>query len=341
MLQCGQTGLDLIQCVSLPSSVNRGLFSALISDICSFRLTLHCKMFFRIGRLLESSQVPVRCYFSQKAKLNLFCTFLHRLEKRNIVCMAKNTIKPDSTDPISSEGMAVKRLSVEGNIAVGKSTFMKLLSSFFQEWELVTEPLRKWQHVQDSAPHGGMDNLLQMMYDDPSRWSYTFQTVSCMTRFKTQIEPLSKQLLSLREPVQVFERSIYSDRYVFAKCLFELGHFNSIEWTMYQEWHSFLTREFAERVHLNGIIYLQATPEICFERLKKRARKEEKTVQLDYLQKLHEQHENWLIKKTTNVHFEHVKNIPVLILDVNEDFENNPLASQRLATKIKNFLAVL
>ncbi|CAJ0953304.1 unnamed protein product [Ranitomeya imitator] len=169
-----------------------------------------------------------------------------------------------------------------------------------------------------------VDNLLQLLYDDPARWSYTFQTLSCMSRFRAQIEPPPEHLLKQREPVQIFERSVYSDRFVFAKALFELGHLNEIEWTLYQDWHSFLIEEFGKKAALDGIIYLRASPGKCFERLQKRARKEEKTVTQDYLKKLHDQHESWLVEKSTEVHFQHIRDTPVLVLDVDEEFEDNP-----------------
>uniref|UniRef100_A0A8C0GJ71 Deoxyguanosine kinase n=1 Tax=Chelonoidis abingdonii TaxID=106734 RepID=A0A8C0GJ71_CHEAB len=54
-----------------------------------------------------------------------------------------------------------------------------------------------------------------MVYQEPSRWSYTFQTYSCMSRLKAQLEPLSEKLLKTRDPVQIFERSVYSDRVHF------------------------------------------------------------------------------------------------------------------------------
>ncbi|XP_075456720.1 deoxyguanosine kinase, mitochondrial-like isoform X1 [Ascaphus truei] len=286
---------------------------------------------------------------SQRTTLKLFCTFPRRQGKEYMTLMANKTIldKSQTTDSNSSKTWQVKRLSIEGNIAVGKSTFLRLLSNAYKEWNFVTEPLNKWQNVHASttqtqhSSHQDMGNLLQLIYEDPSRWSYTFQTFSCMGRLKTQIEPFSEQFLNLREPVQIFERSVYSDRYVFAQTLFELGHLNEMEWTMYQEWHSFLLYEFAEKVALDGIIYLQATPEKCFERLQRRARLEELTVQLKYLEKLHDQHENWLVKKTTDIHFENLKNIPVLVLDVNDDFENNPVGNKSLSNKVKNFLAGL
>lgn len=45
-------------------------------------------------------------------------------------------------------------------------------------------------------------------------------------------------------------------------------------------------------------VYLRTSPEIVYERMKKRARSEESCVPLKYLQELHELHENWLIHGT-------------------------------------------
>ncbi|NXU77257.1 DGUOK protein, partial [Oreotrochilus melanogaster] len=100
--------------------------------------------------------------------------------------------------------------------AVGKSTFLKLLGVTFPEWHLVTEPVAQWRKVPArgtaEAPVGST-NLLQMMYKEPTRWSYTFQTFSCLSRLKAMLEPPSQGPSIPPHPVQVFERSIYSDRY--------------------------------------------------------------------------------------------------------------------------------
>ncbi|TSW89640.1 Deoxyguanosine kinase, mitochondrial [Bagarius yarrelli] len=203
----------------------------------------------------------------------------------------------------------VKRLSVEGNIAVGKSTFARLLSNAGRNWEVIPEPVSKWQNVEEaslqkeqplSSTHQSASNLLQMMYQDPKRWSYTFQTFSCMSRMCTQLQPPPAQFLLSRDAaVQVYERSVYSDRYVFAQNMFELGYINSTEWAIYQDWHSFLVEQFGCRVQLEGIIYLRAPPQTCMERLRQRGREEEQEIQLDYLKTLHEHHDNWLLNKST------------------------------------------
>lgn len=244
----------------------------------------------------------------------------------------------------------IKRVSIEGNIAVGKSTFARLLQSSCPDWEVMAEPVSKWQNIESgmskgtagASPQTTVSNLLQMMYEDPQRWSYTFQTFSCMTRLRTQLQPPPARLLSSEGmPVQVYERSVYSDRYIFALNMFELGCINSTEWAVYQDWHSLLVEQFGHQVELEGIIYLRAPPKKCLERLERRGRAEEKGVKLEYLDKLHIQHEKWLVEKSTEIHFEKLKQIPVLQLDAGVEFKSDPEVREQFITKVKNFFNAL
>ncbi|KAL2774082.1 deoxyguanosine kinase, mitochondrial isoform e [Daubentonia madagascariensis] len=171
-----------------------------------------------------------------------------------------------------------------------------------------------------------------MMYREPARWSYTFQTFSFMSRLKVQLEHFPEKLLQAKKPVQIFER------YIFAKNLFENGSLSDIEWHIYQDWHSFLLKEFASQLTLHGFIYLQATPQVCLKRLYLRAREEEKGIELAYLEQLHGQHEAWFIHKTTKLHFEALLNIPVLVLDVNNDFSEEVTRQEELMKKVNTFV---
>ncbi|KAF7665538.1 hypothetical protein LDENG_00140390 [Lucifuga dentata] len=234
-------------------------------------------------------------------------TFSFRTMTTNAAKSTFSSSKCLSSSTLPAGGIArVKRVSIEGNIAVGKSTFTRLLRSACLEWEVMAEPVSKWQNIEcgmsttEASPQQTASNLLQMMYQDPQRWSYTFQTFSCMSRLRTQLQPPPPRLLrSEGTPVQVYERSVYSDRYIFALNMFELGCINSTEWAVYQDWHSFLVEQFGHQVELEGIIYLRAPPEKCMARLEHRGRPEEKGVELDYLDKLHIQHEKWLVEKST------------------------------------------
>ncbi|XP_064493780.1 deoxyguanosine kinase, mitochondrial isoform X1 [Pseudopipra pipra] len=238
---------------------------------------------------------------------------------------------------------AALRLALEGNIAVGKSTFLKLLGATFPRWHLVTEPVAQWRKVpaggtaQEST---GSTNLLQMMYQEPARWSYTFQTFSFMSRLKAMLE-LPEEPPGTPHPVRVFERSVYSDRYIFAKNLFEVGHLNPLEWAIYQDWHGFLLQHLGPRATLHGFLYLRATPQTCLERLRRRARSEEGGIQLGYLEQLHAQHEHWLVDKTTEIHFGDVQRVAVLVLDVEQDFEHDRAVQGVLMAQVEAFVTSL
>ncbi|XP_014685305.1 deoxyguanosine kinase, mitochondrial isoform X3 [Equus asinus] len=145
---------------------------------------------------------------------------LLRLLRAPSGCMAQ---RPPEGVPLSRglhAGHEPRRLSIEGNIAVGKSTFVKLLMKTYPEWHIATEPVATWQNIQavgtqKACTTQSLGNLLDMMYQEPARWSYMFQTFSFMSRLKIQLEPLPEKLLQAGKAVQIFERSVYSDRLHF------------------------------------------------------------------------------------------------------------------------------
>jgi deoxyadenosine/deoxycytidine kinase len=227
-------------------------------------------------------------------------------------------IKTVGTMPFGTK----KRLIVEGNIGAGKSTFLRVIQSHL-DLEVIFEPHEQWQNV------GEGDNLLELFYNDTKRWAYTFQTYAFISRTIDQ----EKRVASSQSTNFLFERSVYSDRYCFAKNCFEMGTLSAMEWNLYQEWFSWL-----DRTQVAGFIYLQTDPTICYERMLKRKRAEETEVPYDYIHRLHEKHENWLVHK--NDVTPALCEVPVLVLECNVDFEHSLSEQLKHATAIADFFDI-
>ena len=61
---------------------------------------------------------------------------------------------------------------VEGNIGCGKTTFLDHFSKFSDRVEVLTEPVDRWRDVNGH-------NLLQLMYENPSRSGYISLELIC------------------------------------------------------------------------------------------------------------------------------------------------------------------
>ncbi|XP_061658434.1 deoxynucleoside kinase [Syngnathoides biaculeatus] len=246
-----------------------------------------------------------------------------------------------------------KKISIEGNIAAGKSTFVRLLQGASPEWEVIPEPVSKWCNVHDddsggrniyqelssSQKSGG--NLLQMLYDKPERWSYTFQSYVSLCRLRTQRQSPSPKLRQAENPVQLYERSVYSDRYVFMSALLEAGSLSEAEWSIYRDWHYWLLDAFQADITLDAFIYLRAEPQFCMRRLVRRGRHEESELSLEYLEQLHQKHEDWLVHRKLRLDFDYLKELPILVLDVNDDFKNDRIKQEAIVDRVREFLSTL
>jgi deoxyadenosine/deoxycytidine kinase len=92
----------------------------------------------------------------------------------------------------------------------------------------------------------------------------------------------------------IMERSIYTDRNCFTELQVECGNMTKMEHETYLAWYNLMEIKFRDEIKADYIIYLRTTPEICYDRIKKRSRNGESSISMEYLQALHDKHEKWL-----------------------------------------------
>ncbi|KAG2313143.1 hypothetical protein Bca4012_027719 [Brassica carinata] len=209
---------------------------------------------------------------------------IHRNHAESITTFIKESVDDELKEPRK------KRLTfcVEGNISVGKSTFLQRIANETIELrdlvEIVPEPVDKWQDV-------GPDhfNILDAFYSEPQRYAYTFQNYVFVTRLMQE-----KESASGVKPLRLMERSVFSDRMVFVRAVHEAKWMNEMEISIYDSWFDPVVSALPGLVP-DGFIYLRASPDTCHKRMMLRKRAEEGGVSLKYLQDLHEKHESWLL----------------------------------------------
>jgi deoxyadenosine/deoxycytidine kinase len=212
-------------------------------------------------------------------------------------------------------------ISLDGNIGAGKSTLCALLAEKIPELTVVQEPVGAWEKLVDES---GV-NLISHFYHDTTRWAYTFQNCAILTRLINTIEAIKKvkhdmESDSSKLPIILSERSVLTDRYVFAEMMKESGHMNKIEWDLYMKWFE----HFAAELPIRGIVHVTTSPEISKERISKRGRVGEESIDLKYLVDLDKQHAKWLT--TTD--------LPVLHISTEEEIDS-------IVCKIKDFMKSL
>ncbi|CAL0312647.1 unnamed protein product [Lupinus luteus] len=215
---------------------------------------------------------------------------IHKNHAESITTFIKKSVDEELEDNSSSvQPQQKKRLTfcVEGNISVGKSTFLQRIANETIELrdlvEVVPEPVGKWQDV-------GPDhfNILDAFYAEPQRYAYTFQNYVFVTRLMQERESSGGI-----KPLRLMERSVFSDRMVFVRAVHEAKWMNEMEISIYDSWFDPVVSSLPGLIP-DAFIYLRASPDTCHMRMKLRKRVEEGGVSLDYLRDLHEKHESWL-----------------------------------------------
>lgn len=164
-----------------------------------------------------------------------------------------------------------KFVIVGGNIGVGKSTLVSLLSQRLG-WRPYYEP-------EDENPY------LPDFYGDMQTWAFHSQIFFLSRRLRTH-----RQLLD--HPTSVIQdRSIYEDAEVFAGNLHRQGLLTGRDFNTYRALYQVLS-EFLPPPDL--VVYLRASVPTLLDRIQRRGRDYERTIPGEYLEQLNELYDTWI-----------------------------------------------
>ena len=186
--------------------------------------------------------------------------------------------------------MAVSLISVEGNIGSGKSTFLEHLRDRYATHSDVAivfapEPVSEWQSITDTS---GI-SILEHFYKDQARYAFPFQIMAYISRLA-----ILRKLVRTRDQSKplfiITERSLHTDKHIFAKMLYDQKKIDEISYQIYLKWFN----EFADDIPVTHCVYLRSDPSVCHQRIAIRARPGEEVIPLDYLEECHLYHEDYV-----------------------------------------------
>ena len=184
--------------------------------------------------------------------------------------------------------------NIEGNIGSGKSTFVRILEKEMKSINsipiiYVQEPVDEWSTIKDKNG----ETILEKFYRDQHKYAFSFQMMAYISRLS-----LVKSIIRNNpNSIIICERSVFTDKEVFAKMLYDDGKIEEVNYQIYLKWFN----EFIEDIPTSGIIYVNTTPENSKGRVDFRARLGE-DIPLEYLKKCNNYHNNWLNNIEENIY---------------------------------------
>ena len=238
--------------------------------------------------------------------------------------------------------MSLKIISIEGNIGSGKTTLLsKLKEKYANNKNIVflKEPVDDWATITDID---GV-TMLEKFYANQKEYSFAFQMmayISRLTILRETVRDIMNKVSFNQDKnendknekdkyIIITERSLYTDKFVFAKMLYDQGKIEDVMYQIYLNWFD----EFAKDFPVNDVIYVNTDPTKCYERIHKRARVGEEVIPLAYLTACHNYH-NAFLDESTGI------KATQLVLNGNLDiFQNSQIVDDWIAS-IKNFLQI-
>jgi deoxyadenosine/deoxycytidine kinase len=164
-----------------------------------------------------------------------------------------------------------KFVAVAGNIGVGKSTLVERLSAKLG-WQPFYEPV-------------GENPYLADFYQDMQAWAFPSQVFFLTRRLRAHRQLIDHPTSALQD------RSVYEDAEVFARNLYRQNMMTSRDYNTYRELYEVLTA-FLPAPDL--VVYLRASVDTLLQRIAKRGRDYERSIEPEYLDRLNRLYEAWV-----------------------------------------------
>ena len=199
-------------------------------------------------------------------------------------------------------------IAIEGNIGAGKSTIIDTLGKQLdgnREVILLKEPVDIWESIKETSSG---ENILEKFYKDSAKYAFSFQVMAYVTRLSLLRDTISN---NPECKVIICERSLDADRNIFAKMLYDDGLIEDIHYQIYLRFYNEYVKEYC----VDGIVYIDADADVCYNRIKKRSRDGESNISLEYLEKCKKYYDEWLDSVRMK--------IDILDIDANYDTKYN------------------
>lgn len=194
--------------------------------------------------------------------------------------------------------------SLEGNIGAGKSTLLKRIDEALTgaciDHVVLYEPVDQWMNTKIKGR-----GMLELFYEDKAKYGFTFQMFVLQTRVQQMLDCLAQH----PGKVIVTERCHITDCEIFAKMMEKSDLLTPSEVLVYSKWYE--TCSYILHDYLKGIIYLKASSAVCVERIMKRSRPGEERISLEYIGKVNDAHDSWILSPD--------QTLPTVVIDANQD----------------------
>ena len=196
----------------------------------------------------------------------------------------------------------LKFIAIEGVIGAGKTSLAKILADKFHAGLVLEE-------FEDNP-------FLAKFYSNPSHYAFHTQIYFLISRYRQQRKIAQMDLFSSRA---------ISD-YLFTKDrIFAEVNLSEDEFFLYDKIYSMLDREIPRP---DLVVYLQATADFLYKRIKQRNRAFEREMEYEYIERLSDVY---------NSYFFHYNSSPLLIVNISGfDFVGNSKDVDLICDEIRN-----